>query len=52
MGSDTAVKWESQPLECWGKLKELRRQFVTEMWTAKDRLITAKIDICFVLWAI
>ncbi|MEE9202539.1 MAG: 2-hydroxyacyl-CoA dehydratase family protein [Dehalococcoidia bacterium] len=37
MGSDTAVMWESQPLECWGKLKELRRKFVTEMWTAKDR---------------
>jgi benzoyl-CoA reductase subunit B len=29
--------WESRPLECWGKLRELRRKFVTEMWTAKDR---------------
>ena len=32
-----AVVWESKPLECWGKLKELRRRFITEMWTAKDR---------------
>ncbi|MDP6100399.1 MAG: 2-hydroxyacyl-CoA dehydratase family protein [Dehalococcoidia bacterium] len=32
-----AVAWETKPLECWGKLRELRRQFVTEMWTAKER---------------
>lgn len=31
------ARWESRPIECWPRLRELRRQFVEEMWTAKER---------------
>ena len=33
----TTALYESKPLECWGKLKELRRKQVRELWQAKEK---------------